>query len=88
MVTHRDSQQLRHPWACVCEGNTSTRLLLNLLGKMLLVIHLLTRAEKQVQLGTLISFLLVGSVPAATWSPLAEGGSFSYLGILVGISGL
>lgn len=58
---------------------------------MLPVIHLLTRAEKQVQLGTLISFLLVGLVPAATWSPLAGGGggsSFSYLVTLVGKFGL
>lgn len=37
------------------------------------MIHLLTGAEKQVQLDTLISPLLVGLVPAATWSPLAEG---------------
>lgn len=46
---------------------------------MLPVIHLLTRAEKQVQLGTLISFLLVGLVPAATWSPLARGGGQLFL---------
>lgn len=57
----------------------------NLLGKMHKVIHLLTGAEKQVQLDTLISPLLAGLVPAATWSPLAEGQLFLFEDLMGGM---
>ena len=44
-----------------------------LLGKTRQVIHLLTRAEKRVPLGPLISPLLVGMVPAAARVPPYQG---------------
>lgn len=44
-----------------------------LLGKTHQVIHLLTGAEKQVQLGTVISPMLAGTVPAAAPSVPSSG---------------
>lgn len=66
MVTNRNSGQLRHLWACIPGGALHPPPPRHtLLGKTHQVIHLLTRAEKQVQLGTVISPMLAGMVPAA-----------------------
>lgn len=72
-ITYRrwsgDQQEFRAAQAPVglctwgCPPPTSPRH--TLLGKTHQVIHLLTRAEKQVQLGTVISPMLAGRVPAA-----------------------
>lgn len=64
-MTNRNSQQLRHLCIPGCPPPTPP----HLLGKTHQVIHLLTRAEKQVQLGTLIFSLLAGLVLDATQSP-------------------
>lgn len=42
-------------------------------GKTRQVIHLLTRAEKRVQLGTVISPLLAGTLPGAAQDNLTRG---------------
>lgn len=76
VVTNRNSGQLRHLWACAPGG--APRLPApppqhTLLAKTRQMIHLLTRAEKQVKLGTLISPLLAGMVPAAAPSTPSPG---------------
>lgn len=68
MGTSRNPGQLRHLWTSSLGVPSSHLPRHTLLGKTHQVIHLLTGAEKRVQLGTLISPLLAGMLPAAAQS--------------------
>lgn len=75
MVTNRNSGQLRQAPVGLCTWGCPppTSPWHTLLGKTHQVIHLLTGAEKQVQLGTVISPMLAGTVPAAAPSVPSSG---------------